>query len=172
MRGAPTFAETLDAALKSHDINSYRPSGAAGPRPEPASAPAVELTAEAEAPVLASVSLAQATQRFAARAFGSVAGALGGAARRVRSAGERPRHVPASRPLTADERRAIDALISHGASLQRDFTTAELQSEFRSLARRYHPDRHPHACNGEKARLGTVFAELTAHYRRLLASGR
>jgi hypothetical protein len=162
MRGAQTFSEVLDATLKSNDINSFRSTGSGEYRP-----------GRAVATPFIPVDFAQTTQRFAARAFESVAGALNDAARRVRFVAERPRPTPATtRPLSTDELRALDALIRHGASIEPNFTGAELQSAFRSLARRYHPDRHPHAPVGEKARLGTIFADLTSHYRRLVASGR
>jgi DnaJ-like protein len=69
-----------------------------------------------------------------------------------------PRPSRPARKLTAAER------IAEGMSL------AELRSAYRRLARRYHPDRHPASTDGEKERLSGLFAEVTAHYRRIAAA--
>ncbi len=74
----------------------------------------------------------------------------------------------APRPLTARQRRALDELIALGAGLASDFTERELRSAYRTLARRYHPDRYPSSGLVEKARLARVFADLNENHRRLL----
>jgi curved DNA-binding protein CbpA len=42
-----------------------------------------------------------------------------------------------------------------------------IQQAFRRLARSLHPDSHPHADPGERARLLSRFAELSAAYHAL-----
>jgi DnaJ-class molecular chaperone len=46
------------------------------------------------------------------------------------------------RILSNAQRRALNQLIGLGARLDDAFTLQELRSEFRALARLYHPDRH------------------------------
>ena len=73
------------------------------------------------------------------------------AARPVSVEPPRPRH------LTSLERQALD-----GAR-----TPDELRRAYRTLARRYHPDRH-HGCSpAERERLAHLFAEATEYYRML-----
>lgn len=69
-----------------------------------------------------------------------------------------------ARRLKPGEQRALQTLIRLGAALDVSFTTGELRSAFRTLAQRYHPDRHPGADDAERVRLGAMFAELTAAY--------
>ncbi len=69
-----------------------------------------------------------------------------------------------ARNLKPVEETALQTLVRLGAALDRSFTTRELRSTFRSLAQRYHPDRHPHASDLERVRLGATFAELTSAY--------
>lgn len=76
---------------------------------------------------------------------------------------------PSHRPLTTAERRAFTELLTLGATLGSDFTSRELRTQFRLLARRYHPDRHPSSSAEEKARLSRLFTELMNNYHRLLA---
>ena len=78
--------------------------------------------------------------------------------------------VPA-RVLTARQQAALDHLVTLGARLDADFTTADLRSAFRQLARRYHPDRHHGGSAAEIARVTRVFATMSAHYQCLLATG-
>jgi len=45
---------------------------------------------------------------------------------------------------------------------------ATIQQAFRRLARSLHPDRYPHADAGERARLLSRFAELSAAYHSIV----
>ena len=74
------------------------------------------------------------------------------------------------RILTPSQRRALEDLASHGATLAADFTDGELRSAFRALARQYHPDRHPESGAVEQARLSRTFASLTDAYRQLITA--
>jgi hypothetical protein len=83
--------------------------------------------------------------------------------------------LPASRParptrrLTATQRIALDCLRDLGAStLPDDFTDAEAKRAFRLLARRYHPDRHPDADEGQRSHLSREFDRITHAYRQLV----
>jgi DnaJ-class molecular chaperone len=60
--------------------------------------------------------------------------------------------------------------IGLGATLGSDFTAHELRSAYRTLARRYHPDRHPASSEIEKARLARAFAEMSGSHRHLLTA--
>jgi hypothetical protein len=94
--------------------------------------------------------------------------------------GVRPRMAPvglpasASRPprprrvLSARQQQALEQMVHLGAHLGRDFTSRELRTAFRTLARRYHPDRHPGTSEFEKAKLSRQFATLHDAYRVLL----
>jgi hypothetical protein len=73
------------------------------------------------------------------------------------------------RLFTVEERRALDLLIALGATLRPDFTTSELRRQYRLLARRLHPDRHPTARAEERVRLSRAFAAATESYRLLSA---
>lgn len=75
-----------------------------------------------------------------------------------------------ARLLTRDERRALDTLTALGAALSADFTASELRRQYRLLARRVHPDRHPDASVGERTRLSQAFAAATDSYRLLSAT--
>lgn len=72
------------------------------------------------------------------------------------------------RRLTQVERQAVDEMMSLGACLTADFSDDDLRGAYRQLARRYHPDRHPASSEGEKARLGALFARAHASYQVLL----
>ena len=90
-------------------------------------------------------------------------------------AGVRTRVEPRSdrkpaRILMARERRALRELIALGADLHADFTASELRRAFRILARRYHPDSHPHLDEATKARLALTFAGVAESYRCLAAA--
>ncbi|MGE3959629.1 MAG: hypothetical protein AB7H96_23135 [Vicinamibacterales bacterium] len=74
------------------------------------------------------------------------------------------------RTLTATEQRALDGLVAAGAALHADFTAAELRRAYRALARRIHPDRHPHASHAQRTELSRQFADASGHYRTLLAT--
>jgi len=71
------------------------------------------------------------------------------------------------RTLSSRQRQALNAFVELGARIGDDFTDAELRSVFRSLALRYHPDRHPGSSDREKARLSTSFAQLHEAYQSL-----
>ena len=80
---------------------------------------------------------------------------------------EVPRPV---RTLTALQQRAVNLLTTCGARLTSDFTLLQLRREYRQLARRLHPDRHPDCSAAERARLSRQFAEASNAYRQLLAA--
>jgi curved DNA-binding protein CbpA len=46
----------------------------------------------------------------------------------------------------------------------------DLRRAYRELARRYHPDRHPHLPAAERTRLAAQFADVTAAYRTLITT--
>jgi hypothetical protein len=72
------------------------------------------------------------------------------------------------RKLTVRQRRALNELVALGANLGSDFTARELRSAYRTLARQYHPDRHPASTEIEKARLARMFADVNENHRRLV----
>jgi len=121
----------------------------------------------------------EARFHFRATPYGRMAGA---SERQTAHSPSVPRHLPPPlvppapstsrtqrRILSPRHQRALDALIGFGANLHPDFTEAELRSAFRSLARCYHPDRHPGSDAAESGRLARIFARLADHYRELLA---
>lgn len=75
------------------------------------------------------------------------------------------RGVDQSRTLRPD--RIAAAL---GARLVPAFTASELRREYRQIARRIHPDRHPHATAAEHERLARQFSDATTAYRTLRAT--
>lgn len=74
---------------------------------------------------------------------------------------------PIRRRLSLREQRAFDELEGLGGTLAVDFTFDELRSVFRSLARRYHPDRHSDSSTHDKARLAEQFARARDAYEVL-----
>ncbi len=80
----------------------------------------------------------------------------------VRRAPARP-----ARRLTAAQQRSLDAFVQFGARITQDFSGPELRSAFRGLARRYHPDRHPHASDSDKAALSRQFTAIASSYETL-----
>jgi hypothetical protein len=74
----------------------------------------------------------------------------------------RPAPIEAPRPLhlTSVERQTLDDARTPDA----------LRRAYRNLALRYHPDRHQGCGAAEHERLAGLFAEATAHYRRLSAA--
>jgi hypothetical protein len=71
------------------------------------------------------------------------------------------------RTLSPRQREAFDAFVQLGASISDDFTDQDLRSMFRSLALRYHPDRHPGSSDSERAHLSVRFAQLHDAYESL-----
>jgi hypothetical protein len=76
----------------------------------------------------------------------------------------RPRRV-----LSVREQRALADLVALGTTLDSDFSFDELRSAFRTLARRYHPDRHTGCNEQDKARLAAQFTRARDAYK-ILAS--
>jgi hypothetical protein len=85
---------------------------------------------------------------------------------RAEDAPRKPRRVP--HRLTQAQQAALRELLACGAELHDDFTADDLRRTFRSLAQRYHPDRHPGAGADEHRRLATTFARVNDGYRELL----
>lgn len=81
--------------------------------------------------------------------------------------GSAPPPRPAARTLTGREQAAFERLTALGARIGLDFSAVELRRAFRTLARRYHPDRHPDSDAAEQARLAGLFADIHDHYRVL-----
>jgi hypothetical protein len=70
--------------------------------------------------------------------------------------------------LTSSQQAALRELVACGAELHDDFTAEDLRKTFRSLAQRYHPDRHPGAGSDEHRRLAATFSRVNEGYRLLL----
>jgi hypothetical protein len=83
----------------------------------------------------------------------------------------RPAAARPVRSLGPAERHALDELVGLGARLREDFTSAELRSAFRALARRFHPDRCIGQTPADQAHAARVFAFIVGHYRCLSACG-
>lgn len=65
--------------------------------------------------------------------------------------------------------RRARALLSLG--LERDAPSSSVRASFRRLARRFHPDMHPHAGETERRALARRFAEVRAAYQELTVDG-
>jgi hypothetical protein len=78
-----------------------------------------------------------------------------------------PRPARPRRSLSPRQREAFEAFVQLGARISDDFTEHELRSIFRSLAFRYHPDRHPGSSDDERAHLSVRFAQLHDAYESL-----
>src|SRR5688500_15988324 len=72
--------------------------------------------------------------------------------------------TPPRRPLSREQRAALDRFVALGARLHSGYTRRELRSAFRSLARTFHPDYHPAISASEKARLSAMFSEVREAY--------
>jgi hypothetical protein len=72
-----------------------------------------------------------------------------------------------ARVLSPRQHLALAQLIDLGANLDADFSLDQLRSTYRSLARRYHPDRHATLPDSEKKRLSSTFATLRGAYEQL-----
>ena len=75
--------------------------------------------------------------------------------------------TPVRRRLSRREQRAFDELEALGGTLAVDFTFDQLRSVFRSLARRYHPDRHSDSSTHDKTRLAEQFTKAREAYQVL-----
>ena len=82
-------------------------------------------------------------------------------------ASTRPDPARPIRTLSMKQQDALDTLLGLGAQLERDFTDGELRRVFRTLALRYHPDRHINADEAERARLAALFARAYDAYEML-----
>ena len=155
MRAGATFAEVLEAALEAtHETPaSHQPDV----RYIPSGYPFLFLNGQVAAsrPPLTTHARVRASDAV------SVPGQVRAAS--ARASRQAPRH------LSAREQRAFLDLVRHGAELGDDFTRADLQRAFRTLARRHHPDRHPGASASEQARCSATFVGITTSYRTLLA---
>jgi hypothetical protein len=149
---SPTFAEVLDEAI----------GGGAGPAVAGRGA-----AAATHQPMNPFVSFALPTMAGARAAFARATAALGEGL--AASATVRTRRR--ARTLTPPQRCALDLLCEAGANLSPDFTADELRGEYRLLARRMHPDRHPDANAFQRALLSRRFAEVAEGYRCLAAAG-
>lgn len=69
-----------------------------------------------------------------------------------------------ARVLSPAQRQALDQMIGLGARLDDTFTRQELRSEFRALARLYHPDRLQVVAGTSAARNGSRFVALRRAY--------
>jgi hypothetical protein len=72
--------------------------------------------------------------------------------------------VRPARDLSPGQRDALNQLIGLGARLDASFTMQELRSQFRALARAYHPDRHPAKAPTAAAHLSSAFVTLRRAY--------
>jgi hypothetical protein len=162
MRSRRTFTEALEEALRAAQDDTPRVADRYVFLPASA-APFVFVysrPAHAATPARATADATPAAR--ASRAYGKAADP----ASRSTPA---PAPVRTARTLSPRQRRAVDAMAALGARLDDDFTAAELRRAFRRLAREYHPDRHPASSASETARLSRLFADLSDHYRCLLA---
>ena len=80
------------------------------------------------------------------------------------AAGSAPRP---SRRLSLRQREALETLRTLGATLPADFTDDELRRAFRTLARRYHPDRHPGCSDEQRSTLCSLFGHAYEAYEVL-----
>jgi hypothetical protein len=78
-----------------------------------------------------------------------------------------PPPPPQPRRLSKRQHQALDDLNTLGASLDITFTADDLRRAFRTLAHRYHPDRHPRTTCDEQARLAAQFRRAHDAYRIL-----
>jgi hypothetical protein len=145
--GARTFAELLDAALA-----------------QPAVAGRLIETAPQTFLYVRPIS---AWPRFRALTPSRAAAPFGAPVSRSATVRRRASH----HTLSVEQQHALDRLIALGAALDAGFSGRELRSAFRSLARRFHPDRHPHCTDAERARLSRQFAAIKDDYQRLCATG-
>ena len=72
--------------------------------------------------------------------------------------------------MSARERSAVATFLQLGAELPDGFSGADLRRAFRRLALVYHPDRHGHASDAERAQLAASFGRAREAYRVLLGA--
>jgi hypothetical protein len=72
--------------------------------------------------------------------------------------------VRPARDLSPGQREALNQLIGLGATLDASFTMQELRSQFRALARAYHPDRHQGTLRTSTEQLARSFVALRRAY--------
>ena len=154
MQVSGTFAEVLDEALR-----GYQPPVAAPERQQ-------RFRTASLHPFLFNRLDYPALHRRTGDPGGDLARAESQASRANAS---RPPDRPARR-LSAVQQRSLDAFVQFGASISRDFSGHELRSAFRTLARRYHPDRHPHASESDKAALSRQFTAIASSYEILVTA--
>lgn len=88
-------------------------------------------------------------------------------AHRCWPAGEvQPPRQPAHR-LTDVQRVAFEGLVTLGAALSDSFTAEDLRTQYRELARRFHPDGYTQCSGLEQAQRARCFVEAAEHYRCL-----
>jgi hypothetical protein len=147
MRGEAAFGEILD-----RKIGEVRR----------ASAPPAPLPAALPTPLFLFAT--------SARSFGcDIRRPAAGSAYGARRAAPRPA-APARAFSTADHRAAEDLRRFGADGLDGSFTDADLRRVYRLLARRFHPDAHPMASEGERAYLADAFGRITGAYRQLMHS--
>jgi hypothetical protein len=79
--------------------------------------------------------------------------------RLVQPAAPRP-----ARALSPAQRDALNEMIGLGAQLDANFTLRELRSQFRALARMFHPDRHQGTGRTSAEKLSSRFVTLRRAY--------
>ena len=167
MRHGASFAEVLDATLRGYQPEVTDRPATASFRPTTLPPSPFLFTIADPARVGIPSGATVATGRAAQ------AGASAHREERVRSAASAAKVEAPARPgrrLTSDQQRSLDTFVDAGASIGPDFSADEVRSAYRRLARRFHPDRHPLASDGEKAALSHRFAAITMDYEVLLTA--
>ena len=75
--------------------------------------------------------------------------------------------LTAARPAPVEPRLPVRLTSLERRTLDDAQTPDALRRAYRTLARRYHPDRHVGCSAAERERLARLFAEATEHYRVL-----
>lgn len=164
MAGGVTFAAVLDDKLRGSE-----PEPAASPEPRRRHVSTVQAFVFEFAAAASNLRNSRATHLYTIDSDLSRSGAQRLRVGRTLDEHERPFSRP-QRILSSRGRAALDQLNALGAAIGADFTVQELRQAFRTLARRYHPDRHPGSSAIEKARLSRQFIQLHDAYRDLQAA--
>jgi hypothetical protein len=159
MAGGTNFAAVLDEKLRNSP--SSKPSPARGVQPR--HVPTVQAFVFEFAASFGTTRDLRAARFSCTYSRGFVHPAESG---RTRQPDDAPRNRP-NRTLSPQAQSALDRLNALGAGIHADFTPQELRHAFRTLARRYHPDRHPGSSATEKARHSRQFIQLHDAYREL-----